>query len=54
VDEAQIALLGRTVAHILATGALPPRFSQAELPGRQYFRMHPRLRGVLDAELGSA
>jgi methionyl-tRNA formyltransferase len=54
VDDAQIALLGRTIEYVLATGELPPRFAQADLPGRQYFRLHPRLRAVLDAELASA
>lgn len=53
VDEAQIARLGRVLAHVLATGALPATTSQQGVSGRQFYRMHPRLRAVLDAELAA-
>ncbi len=54
VDDAQIDLLGAVVRWILATGQLPPRRRQAPDEGLQFFRMHPEIAGVLEAELRAA
>jgi hypothetical protein len=52
-DKARVALLGDVVRFILSTGALPPRRGQAVAEGKQFFRMHPELVAVLEAELVS-
>lgn len=54
VDEAQIALLGRVLQTILATGELPTPWVQPPDSGRQYFRMHTELARQLEAELAAA
>ncbi len=54
VDEAQIGLLGRVLRFVVETGTLPSRKPQAGDQGRQYFRMHPRLKAVLERELAAA
>ena len=51
VDQAQIALLGQVLRFIVETGFLPRPRPQAPAEGRQYFRMHPELKAVLEAEL---
>src|SRR5579884_2183505 len=51
VDEAQIALLGDVVRFVLAAGALPPVRPQTPAEGVQFFRLHPELAAVLEAEL---
>jgi folate-dependent phosphoribosylglycinamide formyltransferase PurN len=53
VDTAQIALLGEVVRRVAATGCLPARRRQEPGEGTQYFRMHPELAAVLEAELRS-
>jgi methionyl-tRNA formyltransferase len=54
IDAAQLALLGEVVGDIVRTGALPrPRHQQAH-SGRQYFRMHPDLKAVLERRLARA
>jgi folate-dependent phosphoribosylglycinamide formyltransferase PurN len=51
VDQSQIELLGEVVNYVLKAGELPPRRSQAEAEGRQYFTMHPTLLEVLNERL---
>lgn len=51
IDEAQVALLGQAVRFIVETGSLAPTRAQAADEGRQYFRMHPDLKAVLEAKL---
>ncbi|WP_053334302.1 formyltransferase family protein [Gemmatimonas phototrophica] len=51
VDAAQVQLLGEVLAFTARSGMLPPRFSQQVAQGRQYFRMHPKLRAIMDAEM---
>jgi folate-dependent phosphoribosylglycinamide formyltransferase PurN len=53
VDRAQITLLGDVLDFIARTGTLPPARSQRPDEGTQFFRMHPELAGVLEAELRS-
>ena len=53
VDTAQIALLGEVVRRVAATGCLPARRRQEAGEGTQYFRMHPELAAILEAELPS-
>lgn len=50
VNAGQLALLGEVVRSITATGHLPPVRSQRDDEGRQFFRMHPELRSLVDAE----
>jgi folate-dependent phosphoribosylglycinamide formyltransferase PurN len=51
VDNAQIALLGQVVRFVAETGSLPRTHPQTAEEGRQYFRMHPELKAVLEAKL---
>jgi folate-dependent phosphoribosylglycinamide formyltransferase PurN len=53
VDEAQIELLGEVLRYILRTGELPPRRAQRPEAGRQFFRMHPELASILEAEMAA-
>jgi hypothetical protein len=53
VDVGQIALLGDVVRFVVATGCLPARRRQEPREGTQYFRMHPELANVLEADLHS-
>jgi hypothetical protein len=39
---------------VLETGKLPPRRSQTEAEGRQYFTMHPVLVDALNRRLGGS
>jgi folate-dependent phosphoribosylglycinamide formyltransferase PurN len=54
VDEAQVSALGSVVAYVCRTGALPAVHQQRPADGRQFFRMHPRIRAALDAELSAS
>jgi hypothetical protein len=51
VDASQIALLGEVLHFVVDTGCLPPTRPQAADEGRQYFRMHPELKSVLESKL---
>jgi hypothetical protein len=51
VDEAQIALLGEVLHFVVDTGCLPATRPQTADEGRQYFRMHPDLKSVLESKL---
>lgn len=51
VDDAQFALLEEVVRYVTATGELPARAPQAPAEGRQFFRMHDALLGLLEDEL---
>ncbi|GIF01132.1 formyltransferase family protein [Paractinoplanes rishiriensis] len=46
VKQAQLHLLRAVTLHVAATGQLPPGTPQG--PGRQYYRLHPHLKRVLD------
>jgi folate-dependent phosphoribosylglycinamide formyltransferase PurN len=54
VDESQVELLGEVLRYVLETGKLPPRRSQTEAEGRQYFTMHPVLVDALNRRLGGS
>jgi methionyl-tRNA formyltransferase len=53
VDRAQIALLGDVVHFVTRSGTLPARRRHRAEEGIQFFRIHPDLAGVLEAELRS-
>jgi folate-dependent phosphoribosylglycinamide formyltransferase PurN len=53
VDVAQVKALGQVVRWIAEHGTLPPRYSQRDDEGRQYFEMHADLSAVLESELQS-
>jgi Formyl transferase len=48
VKAAQLSLLLAVTGFVTATGQLPDQTSQPSLPGRQYYRLHPHLKRVLD------
>ncbi|OLB59060.1 MAG: hypothetical protein AUH96_14845 [Nitrospirae bacterium 13_2_20CM_2_61_4] len=52
VDAAQIALLGEVARRVVMSERLPRR-PQDPREGVQYFRMHPELAAILEAELRS-
>ncbi len=54
IDDAQIQLLGQVVHWVMQTKTLPPRRSQTQQEGRQYFRMHADLRALLETALEAA
>ena len=49
VKDAQVALLIATAAFTAAHGRLPEASPQQPGPGRQYYRMHPHIKRLLDA-----
>jgi hypothetical protein len=51
VDDAQLDLLADVVAFVAAAGTLPPGIPQHAHDGRQFFRLHPALRSVLERHL---
>jgi hypothetical protein len=51
VNHAQLALLGEVVRYVVWSGELPPRRSQTEEEGLQFFQMHPDLAALLEANL---
>jgi methionyl-tRNA formyltransferase len=51
VDAAQLALLADTTSAIVSAGGLPPTVQQRPEDGKQYFRMHPELRALLEERL---
>jgi len=53
VDTAQVALLGEVVQWCIGAGELPPLRPQKVEEGRQYFVMHPDVRGALEAILNA-
>jgi folate-dependent phosphoribosylglycinamide formyltransferase PurN len=54
VDQSQIELLGEVVRYVLKAGKLPPRRSQTEAEGLQYFTMHPTLLDALHRRLAGS
>ena len=54
VDREQLRALGDVLQWIHATGALPPARPQTPVEGRQYFRLHARLRAAVEALLQRA
>jgi formyl transferase-like protein/prenyltransferase/squalene oxidase-like repeat protein len=50
VDRAQLGVLGEIVEAIVG-GKVPEALPTAELPGPQYFRLHPDLVAILEARL---
>ncbi len=53
VDNEQLALLGEVIGFVADTGTLPPRLTQEQAQGRQFFRMHAALRTALEKHLRS-
>jgi folate-dependent phosphoribosylglycinamide formyltransferase PurN len=49
VKAAQITLLARAASHVSSTGTLPPARLQADEQGRQFYRLHPHLKRILDS-----
>jgi hypothetical protein len=49
VKDAQVALLIAAAAFTAAHGRLPDASPQQPGPGRQYYRMHPHVKRLLDA-----
>jgi formyl transferase-like protein len=48
VKHTQLQLLAAAAAHVTATGALPAGAAQPAGLGRQFYRLHPHLKRVLD------
>lgn len=48
IKEAQIRLLITAAAHISVTGSLPAATAQPAGQGRQFYRLHPHLKRILD------
>ncbi|MFI9591190.1 formyltransferase family protein [Nonomuraea sp. NPDC052265] len=49
VKTAQLQMLAAAAVHITATGALPAATAQPAGLGRQFYRLHPHLKRILDA-----
>lgn len=49
VKQTQLQLLSAAATHVTATGALPAGTAQPAGLGRQFYRLHPHLKRVLDA-----
>lgn len=51
IDREQIELMGEVTRWIAQTGARPPAYKQRAQEGIQFFRLHPELADILQAEL---
>jgi methionyl-tRNA formyltransferase len=54
VNDAQLELLAAVVADVVEAGRLPRARTQRRDEGRQYYRMHPEIRELLERRLRSS